>query len=262
MVNSLLNSEEDAARADASTLVIIPTYNEVESLPVAIERVQRECPGVSILVVDDNSPDGTGRLADSLASTDKRIQVLHRAGKQGLGMAYLAGFEWASERGYELIVEMDADGSHRAEDLATLLRYANAHPEAGLVLGSRWTAGGTVVNWPVHRLLLSRGGNIYTRLMLRLPVADATGGFRVFRAATLQAIELDQVESAGYCFQVDMTRRVHSKGIVIKELPITFVERELGYSKMSNAIVREALWRVTVWGIGDFLRFISGRRSR
>ena len=245
---------------DDKVLVIIPTYNEIESLPVATSKIHQHCPAADVLVVDDNSPDGTGRLADRLAAADDRVNVVHRSGKQGLGMAYLAGFAWALERGYEYIVEMDADGSHRAEDLVTLLTFAADHPEVGLVLGSRWTAGGTVVNWPFHRLLLSRGGNLYTRMMLRLPVADSTGGFRVFRASTLRAVDLGDVESAGYCFQVDMTRRVHRRGIAIAEVPITFIERELGYSKMSKAIVREALWRVTVWGIRDVARSIFRRK--
>lgn len=254
---SAQSDDEDARLVTAGkTLVIIPTYNEIESLPVAVSAIHQHCPEVNVLVVDDNSPDGTGQLADRLVAADIRVNVVHRSGKQGLGMAYLAGFAWALDRGYEYIVEMDADGSHRAEDLATLLDFAVAHPETGLVLGSRWTAGGTVVNWPFHRLLLSRGGNLYTKVMLRLPVADATGGFRVFRASTLRAVDLGDVESAGYCFQVDMTRRVHRRGIAIAEVPITFIERELGYSKMSNAIVREALWRVTVWGLSDFGRSI------
>jgi GT2 family glycosyltransferase len=152
---------------------------------------------------------------------------------------------------------MDADGSHRAADLKILLEVATGSPDVGLVLGSRWVRGGTVVNWPVHRLLLSRGGNLYTRMMLRLPVADATGGFRVFRAQTLRQLDLSSIQSAGYCFQVDMTRRVHKAGIRIREVPITFVERALGYSKMSNSIVREALWRVTVWGFQDLMAAVT-----
>lgn len=251
MVASLTTSEPRSQR----TLVIIPTYNEIDSLPNALAAVHEHCPQVDVLVVDDNSPDGTGALADEHARDDARVHVLHRAGKQGLGAAYLSGFEYALARDYEFIVEMDADGSHRAQDLKRMLEFAHAHPSVGLTLGSRWTSGGVVVNWPLHRLLLSRGGNLYTKVMLRLPVADATGGFRVFRADTLRALNLESVESAGYCFQVDMTRRVHRHGIAIAEIPITFVERALGYSKMSNAIVREALWRVTVWGIADLLRF-------
>ena len=239
------------------TLVIVPTYNERESLPVAVAAIAEHCPGVDVLVVDDNSPDGTGQLADDLARNDSRVSVLHRPGKQGLGVAYIAGFQEAVDRGYELIVEMDADGSHRAADLKILLEVATGSPDVGLVLGSRWVRGGTVVNWPVHRLLLSRGGNLYTRMMLRLPVADATGGFRVFRAQTLRQLDLSSIQSAGYCFQVDMTRRVHKAGIRIQEVPITFVERALGYSKMSNSIVREALWRVTVWGFQDLVAAVT-----
>ncbi|NBU30848.1 MAG: polyprenol monophosphomannose synthase [Actinobacteria bacterium] len=247
----------DGGPTDPKTLVIVPTYNERESLPVAVAAIAEHCPGVDVLVVDDNSPDGTGQLADDLARHDSRVSVLHRPGKQGLGVAYIAGFQEALNRGYELIVEMDADGSHRAADLKILLEVATGSPDVGLVLGSRWVRGGTVVNWPVHRLLLSRGGNLYTRMMLRLPVADATGGFRVFRAQTLRQLDLSSIQSAGYCFQVDMTRRVHKAGIRIREVPITFVERALGYSKMSNSIVREALWRVTVWGFQDLMAAVT-----
>lgn len=231
------------------TLVIIPTYNERASLPVAIARTRAAVPEADILVVDDASPDGTGDVADAAATADAHVRVLHRAGKEGLGRAYVAGFGWALERDYELVVEMDADGSHRPEQLPALLARAHEADEPDLVLGSRWVPGGAVVNWPTSRQLLSRGGNLYVRLLLGLPVADATGGFRVYRADTLRRLPLDRIESQGYCFQVDMTWRVHRGGGRTAEVPISFVERAEGESKMSRAIVLEALWRTTLWGV-------------
>jgi dolichol-phosphate mannosyltransferase len=234
-------------------LVVIPTYNERENLPRIVARVRAATPEVDVLVADDNSPDGTGDVADALAAADPRIQVLHRPGKAGLGAAYLAGFEWALERGYDAVVEMDADGSHRPEDLPRLIE---ALADADLVLGSRWVAGGQVVNWPLSRKILSRGGNAYTRVMLRAPVRDATGGYRIFRASALHRLDLGAVESQGYCFQVDLVWRAVQRGLVVREVPIMFVEREIGTSKMSRAIVLEALAKVTRWGIDDRL----GRR--
>jgi dolichol-phosphate mannosyltransferase len=213
-----------------------------------------------VLVVDDNSPDGTGRLADELAAADPRVRVLHRAGKLGLGTAYVAGFGWALERGYDVVVEMDADGSHRAEDLPQLLA---ALTDADLVLGSRWVPGGSVLNWPMSRHLLSRGANTYTRIILGIPLRDATGGFRAYRAGLLEELGLDGVASQGYCFQVDMAWRAVRTGARVVEVPITFVERELGQSKMSRAIVVEALFSVTRWGIAERSRRLAGafRRS-
>jgi dolichol-phosphate mannosyltransferase len=234
-------------------LVVIPTYNESENLPRIVARVRAATPLVDILIADDNSPDGTGDIADALAAADAAVHVLHRPGKAGLGAAYLAGFEWALARGYDAVVEMDADGSHRPEDLPRLIA---ALPDADLVLGSRWVAGGQVVNWPLSRKLLSRGGNAYTRVMLRAPVRDATGGYRIFRASALRLLDLGAVESQGYCFQVDLVWRAVQRGLVVREVPIMFVERELGTSKMSRAIVLEALAKVTRWGIDDRL----GRR--
>lgn len=228
------------------TLVVVPTYNEVENLEPLLEQLLAEAPTVHVLVVDDNSPDGTGSAADSLSARDQRVHVLHREAKQGLGAAYLAGFSWGLARGYDVLVEMDADGSHRPEQLSRLLA---ALPGADLVLGARWVPGGSVVNWPWHRELLSRGGNAYTRLALGLPLHDATGGYRAFPAATLHKVDLADVSSQGYCFQVDLAWRVVRAGLQVAEVPITFVERSRGESKMSAAIVREALWRVTVWGI-------------
>lgn len=227
-------------------MVIIPTYNEVENLPGIVNRLFKAVPDAHVLVADDNSPDGTGALADSMAAKDERIHVLHRAGKQGLGAAYLAGFAWGLERDYAVLVEMDADGSHQPEYLPTILGKLE---DADVSLGSRWVAGGSVVNWPKSRELLSRGGNFYVNLMLRLGIKDATGGFRAYRATALKAMRLETVVSNGYCFQIDLVRRAHKSGLVIVESPIEFIERVNGVSKMSNAIVREALWRVTVWGI-------------
>lgn len=231
------------------TLVIIPTFNERESLPRALERTRAAVPEADILVADDNSPDGTGAVADAAAAADAHVHVLHRPGKQGLGRAYVAGFQWALERGYDLVVEMDADGSHRPEQLPDLLRRVHRPDAPALVIGSRWVPGGEVVNWPRHRELLSRGANTYVRLMLGLPVRDATAGFRVFRAETLAGLPLGEIESQGYCFQVDMTWRVHRAGGRVAEVPISFVERAEGVSKMSRAIITEALVRTTVWGL-------------
>jgi len=230
------------------TLVIIPTYNELETLKEQVLGVRKYAPEVDILIADDNSPDGTGELADQLAEQNNQIYVLHRAGKQGLGDAYVAGFKWGLSRGYELLCEMDADGSHRPKDFPRLLRRANRPDQPGLVIGSRWVPGGSVVNWPWHRKVLSKGGNDYVALMLGIKVKDATAGFRVYRAETLEAIHLDEVESHGYCFQVDMTWRTLLAGCSIVEVPIQFVERTAGTSKMSQKIVNEALIKTTKWG--------------
>lgn len=237
-------------------LVIVPTYNEAENLTTIIGRIREAEPSAHVLVVDDGSPDGTGEIADGLADADPAVHVLHRAGKQGLGAAYLAGFDWGRERGYGFLVEMDADGSHPPERLPQLLSAAGAG--AGLVIGSRWVRGGAVRNWPLHRQLLSRGANTYARIVLGLGVHDATAGYRVFRRETLDAIDLGSVSSHGYCFQIDLTLRTDAAGIDIVETPITFVERARGESKMSGSIVAEALWRVTLWGVR---RRLSALRS-
>jgi dolichol-phosphate mannosyltransferase len=229
------------------SLVVIPTYNEAANLEWIIGRIHAARPELDVLVADDGSPDGTGDIADRLAAADPRVHVLHRTSKQGLGAAYRAGFAWGLARDYDVLLEMDADGSHRPEDLPQIL--AASRDGADLVLGSRWVPGGSVVNWPAHRKLISRGGTLYARLMLGLPVHDVTGGFRAFRRETLLNLPLDDIASQGYCFQIDMTRRVHAAGMSVVEVPITFVERERGQSKMSGAIVREALWRVTLWGL-------------
>lgn len=236
-------------------LVVIPTYNEAENIRLIVERVRATVPSVDILIADDASPDGTGDIADELATTDPHVRVLHRTGKEGLGAAYIAGFGWAGENGYDAVVEMDADGSHAPEQLPALLEAA---VNADVVIGSRWVRGGTVVNWPFHRLLLSRGGNLYIRIALGVPTKDATAGYRVYRLSTLEKIEVDTVASQGYCFQVDLTWRAHRSGFRVVEVPITFVERERGASKMSSSIVREALWRVLIWGASS--RYAQLRR--
>lgn len=240
-------------------LVIIPTFNELQTLPTIMRRVRHAVPEAHVLVADDNSPDGTGRLADELAAADDHVHVMHRLGKEGLGAAYLAGFAWALQEGYDVVVEMDADGSHQPEQLPDLL---TALRSADLVLGSRWVAGGGAENWPKHREILSRGGNLYTRLMLGVPLHDATGGYRAFRADTLRRLDLHEVASQGYCFQVDLAWRAVQRGLVVKEVPIRFVERTAGASKMSQKIVVEALWRVTVWGFDDKVTRLRKRTMR
>ncbi len=227
-------------------LVVIPTYNELENLPIIVAGVRAAAPEVHILIADDNSPDGTGEVADGLAAKDKAVQVLHRANKSGLGAAYLEAFQWAKANEFDVVVEMDADGSHSPTDLVKILA---ALTNSDVVLGSRWVKGGRVVNWPRSRELLSRGGNLYTRLWLGIPLKDATGGFRAYRMTAIAKIDVSKVESQGYCFQVDMAWRAVRSGLRVIEVPITFVEREIGESKMNQAIVKEALWRVTQWGL-------------
>ncbi|WP_414694489.1 polyprenol monophosphomannose synthase [Pedococcus sp.] len=251
-------SEQSRTAPIDRVLVCIPTYNERENLPLVVGRIRASVPTADILVLDDNSPDGTGQVADDLAAGDGQIHVLHRPGKQGLGLAYLAGFQWGLDEGYDAIVEMDADGSHQPEQLHRLLE---ALEDADAVIGSRWVRGGSVVNWPLHRKALSVGGNIYTRALLGMPVHDATAGYRAYRSSTLHTIGLRDVASEGYCFQVDLTRRAVARGLRVREVPITFVEREIGDSKMSGSIMRESLQRITVWGLqhrADQLRRISG----
>jgi dolichol-phosphate mannosyltransferase len=243
-------------------LVVIPTYDEAENIELMLDRVRACVPSFEVLVVDDSSPDGTGELADKVAAHDERVHVLHRTSERGLGAAYLAGFAWGQERGFDVLVEMDADGSHLPEQLPRLL---DALHGADLVIGARWVPGGRVVNWPWRRQLLSRGGNAYVRIALGLPLRDATGGYRAFRRETLEGIDLGSVASQGYCFQVDLARRAVEAGFVVTEVPITFVEREHGYSKMSGHIVREALVRVTLWGVRhrvDQLRRTAGTGRR
>lgn len=231
----------------------MPTYEERQNLESIAGRLRAVVPNADLLVVDDNSPDGTGDLADKLSEADPHIQVLHRTDKAGLGPAYIAGFRWALERGYDAVVEMDADGSHQPEQLPQLLAALQG---ADGVIGSRWVPGGQLLNWPRSREVLSRGANVYTRIMLGLHIKDATSGYRAYRASALRTISLDTVESAGYCFQIDLTLRMVRAGLRIVEVPITFVEREHGASKMSRAIIGEAFLRVAQWGVAARL----GRR--
>ncbi|MCL2802862.1 MAG: polyprenol monophosphomannose synthase [Micrococcales bacterium] len=229
-----------------SILVIIPTYNEVESLPGVVARLRRVVPAAHILVADDASPDGTGAWASQAAANDNHINLLLRPGKLGLGAAYLAGFDWGLARGFDILVEMDADASHRPEQLPALLQAVAAG--ADLAIGSRWVKGGQVVNWPLRRQLLSRGANLYTGLWLGLGIKDATAGFRAYRRELLESLDLAGVQAKGYAFQVDMTMRAADAGAQVVEVPISFVERRDGDSKMSRAIVAEAMHLVTKWG--------------
>jgi dolichol-phosphate mannosyltransferase len=238
-------------------LVIVPTYNEADNIRPIVHRLRAAAPDAHVLVADDDSPDGTGKIADELAAADDHVRVLHRAGKEGLGAAYLAGFRWGLEHDYGVLVEMDADGSHQPEELPRLL---TALGSADLVLGSRWVPGGRVVNWPRSRKYLSRGGSLYSRVLLDVPLRDVTGGYRAFRAETLRGLGMKDVASQGYCFQIDLARRAVRSGHHVVEVPITFVERERGDSKMSRDIVAEALWRVPVWGVQQRLGKLLGRR--
>src|SRR5208283_857724 len=223
------------------TLIIIPTYNERENLPRMAQRLLSLPVPVDLLVVDDNSPDGTGKMADELAAKHPEIHVLHRSEKNGLGRAYIAGFKWALERGYEFIFEMDCDFSHDPDEIANFLKAAQ---NADLVLGSRYTGGVRVVNWPLKRLLLSRFAGIYVWLITGLPITDPTGGYKCFRRRALQAINLDRIHSNGYSFQIEMTHRLWRDGYKVAEVPITFTERVEGSSKLSRGIVIEAFWMV------------------
>lgn len=272
--------------AQERVLVITPTYDERESLPVTLARLRSAVPWADVLVVDDGSPDGTGQIADALAAQDSAVHVLHRPRKSGLGGAYTAGFTWGLERGYAVLVEMDADGSHAPEQLPWLLAAVGVRAPAGavgaegvdvdlplggadLALGSRWVPGGRVVDWPLTRQLLSRGGNTWARWAMGVPLRDATGGFRAYRARALHAVDLPSVRSEGYCYQLDLAARVVRAGLVVVEVPITFTERAAGASKMSRAIVVEALLRTTAWGarrradqLGDLARSVRARSVR
>jgi dolichol-phosphate mannosyltransferase len=242
--------------------VLIPTYNERDNLPGIVARVRASVPAADVFVLDDGSPDGTGEIADGIAACDPQVHVVHRAGKEGLGKAYLAGFALVLERGYDAAVEMDADGSHLPEQLPSLLA---ALGEADVVIGARWVKGGEVRNWPARRKVLSVGANIYTKVLLGMSVNDATAGYRVYRTSALRTMGLQGVESQGYCFQIDLTLRAVRAGLTVVEVPITFVEREVGVSKMGQDIVREALTSVTRWGIEHRvgqLRSVAGRMRR
>ena len=229
-------------------VMVMPTYNEALNLEPLLRRLRQLQPQVDVLVVDDGSPDGTGDLADAFAAEDRQVHVLHRHAKEGLGAAYLHGFRVALDRGYDAIGEMDADGSHQPEQLQSLI---DALADADLVIGSRWVPGGSVVNWPLRRELLSRGGNLYVRLLLGVRVRDATAGYRLFRRTTLEKIDLASVESTGYVFQTDMVARTLAAGLTVREVPIEFVERERGDSKMSGAVATESLKRITTWGLRE-----------
>jgi dolichol-phosphate mannosyltransferase len=245
-------------RPSRRTLAIIPTYNERENLPLIVERLHRARPDVHILVVDDASPDGTGELADELSLAEpERVHVMHRTAKDGLGAAYVAGFAWGLSRQYAVLVEMDADGSHAPEELHRLLDAVDAG--ADLAIGSRYVPGGQVRNWPWRRLALSRTANLYSRTLLGAHVNDITAGYRAYRREVLEKIDLDAVDSKGYCFQIDLTWRTIGNGFVVVEVPITFVERELGVSKMSGSNIAEAIVKVARWGING--RFDRTRRA-
>jgi dolichol-phosphate mannosyltransferase len=241
-------------------VVVIPTYDEATNLAWIVDRLRRAQPDVDVLVVDDDSPDGTGRIADDLAAADPQVSVLHRTAKGGLGAAYLHGFRTALAAGYDVIGEMDADGSHQPEQLHRLL---DALGDADLVIGSRWVPGGSVVNWPRRREALSRGGNLYVRALLGISVRDATAGYRLFRRTTLEKIDLESVQSTGYVFQTELVARTLRAGLTVREVPIEFVERVRGDSKMSGAVATESLKRITAWGLGERARQVRrGLRRR
>ena len=240
-------------------VTIIPTFNEIDSLPRTVARLRAAVPASDVLVVDDNSPDGTGKLADSLATGDSAIHVLHRRGKEGLGAAYIAGFKWGLDAGYDVLVEMDADGSHQPEELQRLLDALDAG--ADMAKGSRWIRGGKVVNWPLHRKLLSLGGSLYSRILLGVGIKDITGGYNAFKSTTLRRIDLESVESVGYCFQIDLTWKTLKAGLSVREVPITFVEREFGDSKMSGNIVLESIMLVTKWGLRSRWQALRGSKA-
>ena len=244
----------------SKTLVIVPTYNEVESAPRLISRVAELLSDVHILVVDDGSPDGTANVVEAMAEgeLDGRIHVIRRKEKAGLGAAYLAGFTWGIAHGYETLVEMDADGSHRPEDLVELIEVSRANPHLDLVIGSRWVNGGAVRNWAKSRELLSRAANKYAKLMLGVGVNDVTAGFRVYTTSIIKQIDFTTVQSQGYCFQIEMTRKVLALNGKIREVPIIFIEREFGVSKMNMKIVIEAMLRVTFWGLLPKHKIING----
>ena len=232
------------------TRVLVPTYQELHTLPSIIHRIFEHNPLVDVLVIDDNSPDGTGKLAEQLKDKYPNLEVLHRSNKNGLGAAYIDGFRSSLDK-YEVLVEMDADGSHDPKDLVKILEEIEHYD---CVLGSRWVPGGKVINWPKSREILSRGGNQYARFMLGIKIGDATGGFRAYRTQALKQLDLSTIDSQGYCFQVDMVRRFLKKGFTIKELPITFTERTIGTSKMSKNIVIEAFIKIGIWGLQRLFR--------
>lgn len=235
----------------------MPTFDEAQNIERVVGDLLAHVPGTDVLIVDDASPDGTGEIADRLAAADTRIRVLHRTERDGLGHAYLAGFRLALDAGYDVIVEMDADGSHPAATLPQMiaaLGMESTATHAALTIGSRWVPGGRVVNWPKRREFLSRAANLYARVMLRIRVRDSTGGYRAYRATSLASLDLSAVNSRGYCFQIDMTLRMLDASYRVTEVPIVFTERQAGYSKMNGSIVVEAMTRVTWWGLTRLFR--------
>lgn len=232
-------------------IVCLPTYNELQNLEPILSGILKAAPQVDVLVVDDNSPDGTGRLADAYAARDSRVNVLHRAEKEGLGKAYLAAFSWALQREYDLVLEMDADFSHDPRYLSALLAAAR---DADLVLGSRYVRGGGTVNWGLGRRILSRGGSLYARTVLGIGVRDLTGGFKCFRREVLEAIDLETVQCTGYAFQIELTYRAIRRGFRVVEVPIVFADRRVGHSKMSRRIVLEAVRKVWTIRLSNFRR--------
>ena len=240
-------------------VMVIPTYDESENIEWIVKRLRAAQPDVDVMIVDDNSPDGTGAIADRLASEDPAISVVHRTEKAGLGAAYLNGFDVALDAGYDVIGEMDADGSHQPEQLERLIEALRT---ADLVIGSRYVPGGSVVNWPLRRLVLSRGGNLYVRLLLGIKVKDATAGYRLFRRTTLEAIDLASVRSTGYVFQTDLAYRTVTRGLRLTEVPIEFIERERGDSKMSGQVASESLRLITRWGLSERIAQARHARSR
>ena len=241
-------------RSETKRLVVIPTYNEADNVGVLIPRLFRHIPGISILVVDDGSPDGTAAKCREMQVGYLNLFIESRSEKSGLGSAYRFGFAWGLNRGFEELVEMDADMSHRVRDLAAMIKAKESNPSSGLIIGSRWIKGGSTINWPLKRQLLSRVANLYVRMMLGMGVSDSTAGFRIYSAEILRKIDLAAIKSEGYSFQIEMTRAAKLAGAKIIEVPITFRERESGVSKMSQAIVKEAMIRVTIWGFKRFLR--------
>jgi dolichol-phosphate mannosyltransferase len=240
-------------------LMVVPTYDEADNVAWLVGRILASVSHADVLVVDDSSPDGTGAIADRMAAEEPRVHVLHRPTKEGLGKAYLAGFRWALARDYDVVGEIDADGSHQPEQLPRLL---TALEDADLVIGSRWVPGGSVTNWAFTRKLLSRGGNLYTRLLLGIAVRDTTAGYRLFRRTTLEKIDLDDVSSYGYVFQADLAFRTLRAGLRVVEVPIEFVERVRGDSKMTRDVATESLRRITRWGISERRRQLRERLSR
>jgi dolichol-phosphate mannosyltransferase len=245
----------------SDVLVVVPTFNEAENIADALRRIHEAEPNVHVLVVDDGSPDGTAEIVRSLAESDDRVSLLERPGPRGLGPAYLAGFARGMREGYGLLVEMDADGSHPAGALPALIGAVRDSNEVGGAIGSRWVKGGAVVNWPRSREMISRCGSTYARVMLGLKVKDVTAGYRVYRSSALRSIDLGHVQSQGYCFQIDLTRRMIDAGYQLVEVPITFTDRVHGVSKMSKTIVLEAMWRVSIWGLARLFRW-NGTRGR